>query len=83
MRIALGPDTYAEWTPGARTINYWHFTPYIGDTGGWEESRWINYDCSSFGYGKPDNTTTQIEASDVIIRRLIDDAMDRHPAGRR
>ena len=81
MRIALGPDTYAEWTPGARTINYWHLTPYIA--GGWEGRRWINYDCSSFGYKKPDNTTTQIEAIDVIIRRLVDAAMDRHPAGRR
>ena len=77
MRIALGPDTYAEWTPGARTINYYTFivTP--------TEGFWQNYDCSSFGYKKPDNTTTQIEAIDVIIRRLIDAAMDRHPTGRR
>lgn len=68
MKFALGPDTYAEWTPGARTINYWHFTLYAGDTGGWEEGRWVNYDCSSFGYDKPDNSTTQLEALAVILR---------------
>lgn len=81
MRINISTTKYAEWTPGARTINIYEYdsfstqsdTRYIG---------WANTDCISFGYDLRDNSTTQIHAVAVLLRHLIDDAMDRHPAGR-
>lgn len=81
MRITLGTTQY-RWTPGSRTINVWTDTPYNSDTAGWPPSRWLETDVISFGYDKPDNTTTAIDALGAIITRLTDEAMDRHPAGR-
>jgi hypothetical protein len=70
VKIALDSDAYAEWHPGARTINYYRFTMYEGDTHGFAAGRWVNYGSSSFGYHKPDNSTTQIEMLDVLIRYI-------------
>ena len=43
---------------------------YEGDTHGFAAGRWVNYGSSSFGYHKPDNSTTQIEMLDVLIRYI-------------
>lgn len=79
MRITIGTTQY-RWTPGCRTINIWTDTPYIGEGKVW--TRWLETDVISFGYDKPDNSTTQLEMLDVLIHHLVDAAIDRHPAGR-
>lgn len=61
MRINYMPGFYAEWHPGARTINLWTDRDFI-----------VNNDCISFGYDKPDNSTTQIEMLDVLMRHIED-----------
>lgn len=81
MRITHGTTQY-RWTPGSRTINVWTDTPYTTEQAGWPLSRWLETDVMSFGYDKPDNTTTAIDALACIINSLVDDAMGRHPAGR-
>lgn len=72
MKIGLGPDQYAEWYPGSRTINLYRFTYYINDHLNVYGARWVNHDCISFGYDKPDNTITQTEMLAVLIRHLED-----------
>lgn len=74
MRINYSPTRYAEWQPQTRTINLWERVPGYAFH--------LEVDVISFGYDKPDNTTTAIDALDALIRRLIDDGMMRHPAGR-
>lgn len=69
MRITIGSTQY-RWTPGSRTINIWTDVPYIGEGNVW--SRWLETDAISFGYDKPDNSTTPLEALAVILRRMED-----------
>jgi len=68
MKFTITPNAYAEWTPGSRTINYYAFTIFYTFDGQPIEGRWVNYDCASFGYDKPDNSTTALEALAVIMR---------------
>lgn len=69
MLITIDNNRTAEWQPGSRTIN-------VYDT----RTMWET-DCISFGYDKPDNSTTQLDMLSALLSRLIDEAMDRHPAG--
>ena len=74
MRITINPTTYAEWWTGARTINIYTLEQYTGNdpaVRAWGP-RWANTDCISFGYDKPDNSTTQVEMLDVLIRHIND-----------
>ena len=71
MRITIGTTQY-RWNPGSRTINVWSDTPYTAEQAGWPLSRWLETDVMSFGYDKPDNSTTQTEAIAVILRSLED-----------
>jgi hypothetical protein len=60
VRIVINnsPDyAYAEWQPGARTINLFNH-------------RGIEVDCCSFGYDKPDNSTTKQEMLRVLEQWL-------------
>ena len=60
IRIAYAPDHYAEWWTGSRTINLYR------DRGDYQAP----IDCISFGYEKPDNSTTQLEMLAVLMRHL-------------
>lgn len=74
MRITINPTTYAEWWTGSRTINIYTLEQYVGNDAAvraWGP-RWANTDCISFGYDKPDNSTTQIEMLAVLLRHLDD-----------
>lgn len=69
MRITINDTTYAEWWTGSRTINIYTMEPYSGPSAFWGP-RWANTDCISFGYDKPDNSTTQLEMLAVLHRHF-------------
>jgi hypothetical protein len=71
MQVHINSRTYAEWIPGARTINIYTLTPYGGEFE-WSKAwgpRWANTDCFSFGYDK-DKRPTQAEALATLLRYL-------------
>jgi hypothetical protein len=82
MRVHINPRTYAEWIPGARTINFYTFTLYGDDptSMAWG-ARWANTDCCSFGYDK-DRRPTQAEALAALLRYLDEGvySLDNCPA---
>jgi hypothetical protein len=74
MQIHINSRTYAEWIPGARTINIYTLTSYGDDTTSkaWGP-RWTNSDCLTFGWEK-DKRPTQAEAFATLLRYLDEGA---------